>query len=303
MIKALINNLRHVVNLLSTWLQANAFFMLKHDYFVFLGFIPILYLIYRRVFYIRTPKNLLFDPKDITLLQIGIYFWLMTIFSYLLYKYCQKTWFPKEPKEPSPVILLWSREWALYLDRRANGFYKLSRYIYPFSTLFLQNICVLLLRYSSYSKIFVFMTNALPRIIISIFFLVDVFYFHKFHYFYLSLYLLILPLLYRALSYILLQHYITSMDAMNRYLIIENVPNDDNKTLKKFSFVDPNNSNSDLAEYLEYMYFPVASLPGLFTKMDTFKEKIMDKVNPIVYLINIIGWGYLFFYALTLIVS
>jgi len=300
MIKILRKKLQQLFTICFDFLQDMVLWILEHDYFVFLGFIPILYLIYRRVFYIRTPKNLLFDPKDITLLQIGIYFWLMTIFSYLLYKYCQKTWFPKEP---SPFVRFWLYQWSLYLDRRANGFYKLSRYIYPFSTLFLQNICVLFSRYSSYSNIFVFMTNALPRIIISIFFLVDVFYFHKFHYFYLSLYLLILPLLYRSLSYILLQHYITSMDAMNRYLIIEDVPNDDNKTLKNFSFVDPNNSNSDLAEYLEYMYFPVARLPGLFTKLDTFKEEIMDKVNPIVYLTNIIGWGYLFFYALTLIVS
>ncbi len=94
----------------------------------------------------------------------------------------------------------------------------------------------------------------------------------------------------------LLEYYAESMEAMKKYLIVEDMPNDENRILKQFRFVDSIDSN--LEEYLEYMYLPIYNLPRLFDNMDTFTAKIMNILNPFVYLINIIGWGYLLFSAL-----
>ena len=298
--KAILNKIKEKFYLAVEYVEGYALYILEHDYSLFVGFLPIFYLIYRRFFRVRTPKSLILDSETITHLQVGLYIWLCLIFVVLLILYCKRRWFPGEQKEPSSFVDFWSYQWSLYLDRRAAAFNKLSKFFYVIPIRFKHNICTILLKYPPLCRYFVYLTYSLPRIIISTFFLLDVFYFQKFHYFYLSLYLLILPLIYRASVYILLQHHIVSFPIVCNQIRVTDMPTPDEPTrdLKRIEFVNPEGKSTQrLFDYYTYMYNPLYKLPYLLDIMDMIKKRVMFKVNPFIYLANIIGWGYLSYYG------
>ena len=72
-----------------------------YDFFLILvGGLPLGYLIYRRIFYVRTPKNIIWE--NITWVQGFFYFFLFMLFLGLLCYICWKKWFKNTKIEIKP---------------------------------------------------------------------------------------------------------------------------------------------------------------------------------------------------------
>jgi hypothetical protein len=115
--------------------------------------------------------------------------------------------------------------------------------------------------------------------------MVDVLYFKKFEYFYLSLYLLLLPLIYRLLTYLLAKYYEFNYPKFEEILIIKDIGTDaDGNLYKVYDFIDENlSAEYDLLHYLQNVYYPIDKLVIYLEALRRLKDKYDSYTNIFVY--------------------
>jgi hypothetical protein len=260
--------------------------------------LPLVWLLYRRLFSTRTPKDLL---QSTTCLQEVFYVMLFSIFLVLLLYLCWKTWFYKdvtETEETSGYFTEMLRFLVRYMDLGTEKIHALSEYILPNYGALLNRLCHWLYKYHRYCRQIVLVFVCLPKIVVAIFFIIDVFYFNRFEYFYLSLYLLILPLIYRLLTYLLAKFYNTNYPEFLNILTITEHHDAAGDVFKTFEFKDEDaRLEYDLEDFLFNVYDPVDKLPIALNALKILKEKYTLYTNLLVYSMYSIGWGYLSFYG------
>ena len=256
---------------------------------------PLGFTIYRRFMNpSKTPRSLF---ESTTEDQGLLYLWLFTIFLVLWIYYCWRLWFYKKKDvtiaEDKPGFF--KQKLALlrfYIDEGTEKLYGLSHYILPNYGDLLNILCHGLLFHTQYVRHLVIIFTCIPKIVVAIFFIVDVLYFKKFEYFYLSLYLLLLPLIYRLVTYLLNKFYDQNYPKFSDILIIKEYEKADGGTLRTFEFRDEAlRAEYDLEYYLTHVFQPVDMLPTILLSLKILKDGYGLYTNIFVYSMYSIGWG------------
>jgi hypothetical protein len=258
--------------------------------------LPLVWLLYRRLFSTRTPKDLL---QSTTGLQEVFYVMLFSIFLVLLLHQCWKIWFYTDTnEETSGYFTEMLRLLVRYMNLGTEKIHALSRYVLPNYSALLNRLCHWLYNHTKYCRQLVFISVCLPKIVVAIFFICDVFYFNRFEYFYLSLYLLILPLIYRLLTYLLYKFFEVNYPEFFEVLTITEHTDTNGGTFKTIEFKDEaSRLEYDLKDFLFNVYDPVDKLPAILLALKILKERYTKYTNLLVYSMYSIGWGYLSFYG------
>ena len=251
---------------------------------------PLGFTIYRRfVNPTKTPRYLF---QNTTEEQGLLYLWLFTIFLTLLIYYCWRLWFYREKDvniaEDKDKPGFFKRKFALfrfYIDEGTDKLYNVSHYILPSYGNLLHMLCNWLYHNTQYGRHLVITLVCIPKIVVAIFFMVDVLYFKKFEYFYLSLYLLLLPLIYRLLTYLLAKYYEFNYPKFEEILIIKDIGTDaDGNLYKVYDFIDENlSAEYDLLHYLQNVYYPIDKLVIYLEALRRLKDKYDSYTNIFVY--------------------
>ena len=256
---------------------------------------PLGFTIYRRFMNpSKTPRSLF---ESTTEDQGLLYLWLFTIFLVLWIYYCWRLWFYKKKDiniaEDKPGFF--KQKFALfrfYIDEGTEKLYGLSHYILPNYGDLLNILCHGLLFHTQYVRHLVIIFTCIPKIVVAMFFIVDVLYFKKFEYFYLSLYLLLLPLIYRLVTYLLNKFYDQNYPKFSDILIIKEYEKADGGTLRTFEFRDEAlRAEYDLEYYLTHVFQPVDMLPTILLSLKILKDGYGLYTNIFVYSMYSIGWG------------
>jgi hypothetical protein len=245
----------------------------------------------------KTPRSLF---ESTTEDQGLLYLWLFTIFLVLWIYYCWRLWFYKKKDvniaEDKDKAGFFKRKFALlrfYIDEGTDKLYNVSHYILPSYGNLLHMLCNWLYHNTQYGRHLVITLVCIPKIVVAIFFMVDVLYFKKFEYFYLSLYLLLLPLIYRLLTYLLAKYYEFNYPKFEEILIIKDIGTDaDGNLYKVYDFIDENlSAEYDLLHYLQNVYYPIDKLVIYLEALRRLKDKYDSYTNIFVYSMYSIGWG------------
>ena len=257
---------------------------------------PLGFMIYRRfVNPSKTPRSLF---ESTTEDQGLLYLWLFTIFLVLWIYYCWRLWFykKKDVNIAEDKAGFFKRKFALlrfYIDEGTEKLYNVSHYILPSYGNLLHMLCNWLYHNTQYGRHLVITLVCIPKIVVAIFFIVDVLYFKRFEYFYLSLYLLLLPLIYRLLTYLLAKYYEFNYPKFEEILIIKDIGTDaDGNLYKVYDFIDENlSAEYDLLHYLQNVYYPIDKLVIYLEALRRLKDKYDSYTNIFVYSMYSIGWG------------
>lgn len=174
--------------------------------------------------------------------------------------------------------------WIKFFNILLQKFYNLN--------FFLLYITRHLYSLQDFSKSIIILLDIIPRGIVLILFLIDIFWFQKFYYFYCAIPLLLLPLLFNILFYMLLEFHITNIVSLENRLII-NFDVENRKCTYKFvddvilpEFV------KDLKDFMLNHYLPLKDIPEMLNQF-TMQKKML-KLNWITILITFcyaIGWS------------
>ena len=243
----------------------------------------------------KTPRSLF---ESTTEDQGLLYLWLFTIFLVLWIYYCWRLWFykKKDVNIAEDKAGFFKRKFALlrfYIDEGTDKLYNVSHYILPSYGNLLHMLCNWLYHNTQYGRHLVITLVCIPKIVVAIFFIVDVLYFKRFEYFYLSLYLLLLPLIYRLLTYLLAKYYEFNYPKFEEILIIKDIGTDaDGNLYKVYDFIDENlSAEYDLLHYLQNVYYPIDKLVIYLEALRRLKDKYDSYTNIFVYSMYSIGWG------------
>lgn len=180
-----------------------------------LGAIFIGYLLYNRIFRLHLPKDL----TKFTVEQLG-FFLFMTIITIILlsiviYNYDKNYDFviahaEKQPEKPVKWYAKYLSQFFMYIKDSIFTFYCLLITYKPFMYFF--NIIVVVISSKLYNKEeyyqrIIYIMFVLPRIIVSIIFLIDIFYFQELRYFYKGLILYLLPIIFTGLCAMFEEYY------------------------------------------------------------------------------------------------
>jgi hypothetical protein len=245
----------------------------------------------------KTPRSLF---ESTTEDQGLLYLWLFTIFLVLWIYYCWRLWFYKKKDvniaEDKDKAGFFKRKFALlrfYIDEGTEKLYGLSHYILPNYGDLLNILCHWLHNNTQYVHHLVITLVCIPKIVVAIFFIVDVLYFKKFEYFYLSLYLLLLPLIYRLVTYLLAKYYEFNYPKFEKILIIKELGTDAyGNIVNSFDFKDENlRAEYDLEAYLINVFEPIENLTLYLEALRRLKDRYGLYTNIFVYSMYSIGWG------------
>ena len=147
----------------------------------------------------------------------------------------------------------------------------------------------------------VFLFIYLPRLIVSLTFLVDIFHFNKFDYFYKVLILLIIPIIFQAILGIFRQAYDLNLNKFNQvalvyqneFLSVLQVGTKTNEEIIRENF-----QINSFEEFKEKFFDPLTMLPEfLLDPIDKIMLKSQKKIALITYFCYLIGWGYIIFHG------
>jgi hypothetical protein len=259
---------------------------------------PLGFTIYRRfVNPSKTPRSLF---ENTTEDQGLLYLWLFTIFLVLWIYYCWRLWFYREKDvniaEDKDKAGFFKRKFALlrfYIDEGTDKLYNVSTYISPNYGDLLNILSNWLHNNTQYVHHLVITLVCIPKIVVAIFFIVDVLYFKRFEYFYLSLYLLLLPLIYRLLTYLLQKFYDQNYPRFEEILIIKELGTDADGIIRKlYDFRDETlRAEYDLLHYLINVFDPIDRLIIYLKALRILKDRYGLYTNIFVYSMYSIGWG------------
>lgn len=155
--------------------------------------------------------------------------------------------------------------------------------------------------------------NIIPRFIVALCFFIDVCWFHRMEYFYIAVYLLILPLLLKIILYWLKKCGEDCRKEVLVYLILNEKILFDSETFTVFSaysykWKDPNMEQTDLYNefnLINHDLLGIKLLAGLLELMQFDSYKKTNLLSICISLLYIIAWGYIIYkiiFSLILIV-
>ena len=171
------------------------------------------------------------------------------------------------------------------------------KYIIQFTQFFL-NIC-------HYRVAMIFSFVILPRVIILVVFIIEIFYIKQIHYYFYSLILLIIPFIFRFIIFILKDIGPRVVPSFKECLKFTKKPGTtfiDNQG-NEFDFMDitmkPEYNELDCDAFLRRFYYPALNIPNIMTY--TFipkRTKITLLITYIYHIIHLLGWGYIIYTVL-----
>lgn len=244
----------------------------KYQLLLFCGFLILSYIFYIRVFLKRLPRELTCElPYTIKI----IFFYLLLLFVYLFITNCYKYltynnyYIPKNAVNFDIIL----KNPVFYKILNILNFWSNSLYTVHFYLI--ENFPSMLIIFKSlgnfiYEKIPFKHLNylnlffiLLPKTIVLISFMIDIFYYHILHYFYKSSILLLIPLIFNYLRFAIEESYLESIREFNKIVIIK----------------DKDTQKSILAETytLQYCKNPAFDLEKYtYSFTDGFKEKYKE---------------------------
>lgn len=264
-----------------------------------LGFVIILYTIYRRVFLQRLPKDLYFLDQnlDIRLFFMCIVIYCLFLHSFifwnnlkiLLKKYSSENFFKKLILKLNNILEKAFEEVYFQVSNLIPDIYnKLSKFLLKFYSIF----------GSKSEYIFPCILYAI-RLIILVSFLLDIFVFFKFYYFYKIIKLLCIYVLINVFFYIM-RDFVTNLEEIEKALIITDCGIDAESLLPIITYsCNKNYDNIDL-EYYITQYILCNKLKGYLEMYDFYTNYITPRINCVIYFLYVVGWSYIFYINFTL---
>ena len=283
-----------VSSLLGSFSLTNFFIkLLNYDYYLGGCLLFLVCFVFPHIY----PHKLIFTALTVSKIQICVYGVLSSLFTISLVYLVWSKYYNAGNKDS-----IWLKEWTNYKYKRWNfliNTFMLKFHIPDFTPVLLDKLVLKLYTDSYIYHQLIFFLLGLPRMIIAVIFVVDIFYFQEFYYFYLSLFLLLFLVFYDILCYLLLQYYEINIDNFREILDITE-PIEINGNVRNFyHYKDPDyHALMPLDQYLETQYLPLECIPNYLDVLRLLRSYKLFWINLVVYPVFAIGWGYLFYMAL-----
>lgn len=214
---------------------------------ILLGITMFTWFFYTKFILIRIPKSV---PLDLTEIRFYIMVYVCIIYLYIV----KSLLFPKEPN----IYVKKLMEYVLYPLKTFDTAWKTSYLLQPYYMTIMSNFISYLESTNTFFRHLLFISfQIIPRIILILILIMDIFYFRELSYIYKFVFLALFPLLYRYIKYSLksyTDHLIIFAKKDYDYIEIHNVTN------LFFPDEDPNpeaiydNKNVSIEEYIEIVY-------------------------------------------------
>lgn len=263
--------------------------------FLTLPIIYIIYILYIRLILVRETRILFVALSKTQILLLCFVLFVLFLRLYVLLKTVGVI---KQKQKKNKLLLL--------LDNKIS---KLSAVISQIWIDFLRSFTLnslrtnfLILKLSQYLKsacnwykalALILVFDVLPKIIIVVTFLSDIFLFQNFYYFYSSLTLLLLPVIFSSLRAILQQYYEDNIDMVtsliNKSIVTKGVLFRIEYTFAD-DFIRPDHIK-DINDFLDNHYFPIKDIPYILAYFDTIKISFhIYWILIIILCLHVFGW-------------
>jgi hypothetical protein len=136
----------------------------------------------------------------------------------------------------------------------------------------------------------------LPRMIILGYFVYEIFWVGKLHYFYMSLSLLIIPFLFNFVVFLVEDIGPRLHKIFDTIVTVEEHTLEDGRQLVGAKYKVDIENQIHVMEYMMHYYYPMSHLLGHITSSLELRQKVKTYVLLIYHLILSIGWGYVLFF-------
>jgi len=212
--------------------------VLRNNYiYILAGFIIVFFIIYFRLIYVRIPRELYLNPHWSLLL-----IYLLTIFMILINIILHCLTILKNMKiltksNPSKIKLFFSKKASLVKHIFSKSLLSFEHFMNVYFTDINFKICFEIMYYATINIVYVkiqivtWIFDYIPRLIISICFIYDIFYLQTLNYFFKVIPLFILPIIYNYICFTIKKICEINIDNCGRYLTIYdykeqiNIPN------------------------------------------------------------------------------
>lgn len=268
----------------------------KKLFYILLGVVLTLYIIYIRLIVIRAPRDLIlfnstYNYKLIFIMSMGI-----IISLFLVYKNMRII---LEKKESNNII----NQLITTLNKTiTNSFNELFNFILFTFVKEPYEVCSLFAKkfYALFSKItegiFIYI-NILLKFIILIVFLIDVFYFFRLNYFYKALILLCISICISIVMFIL-DKVANNLPLIESYLIKGETVDSVTKKVNLTFSASPGNENIDL-DYTVEEYAICSKIRQYLDIYFSLNHYYLPRFNIIMHLLYLFGWLYILYHNFT----
>lgn len=258
---------------------------------IIIGLIIISYILYRRVWLIRLPKDLYFIKEEyinynlLILVLFGI-----LLSSYMIYKNILLLFNKKSSDNIITKLFLKISE---IIEKSLFEVYKLLGNLLILDVY--NKVSFLAQKFYKYfhkvsETLFLFILYGIRLIIISCF-LIDVFAFFKLGYFYKACYLLCFSLLIKVLFYIL-RDFSNNLDIAKSFLIIQHEGVNPETNVPRTSYrLKEEHKHLDL-EYHVGQFILCSKVSGYLEMYERYSNFFMPRFNIILYLLYLMGWSF-----------
>ena len=267
--------------------------------------IPMMYIfwiIYIRILKVRIPRDLVIDMSSsqviitlfcIIIAGLRVYFLLQNVGFFLPNPNPKQNLFNSFKKKVINIC----KEIGDYYDYIWGEFYCLivnSSIKFAFFHLYISKKLYKISRFST-MVIIILIFDLVPRLIVVSLFLIEIFIYQHFHYFYKSLFLLILPLIYKIIEKSFIRFYSDNRDNLAGYLEVTEFRLPNSTTLvRQYNFVD----GCELPDYIknltDFLFNHVMPVIYMYSTKKTFdlvKDMIkMPIINIVIASGFLIGW-------------
>jgi hypothetical protein len=257
--------------------------------------IYITYIIYIRLIYVRLPRDIGLLNKPILIYTTCVILLGMLLRIYLLLK--QDGVIKTKPSSNryilkiKKIMEIVSKE----ITKIIKSFLRvLSRKIWFYTDCVMRlNQYIFIYAYTKTFIVIVFLFKIIPKIIVVLIFLIDVFYFKQLNYFYKALGLLLLPIIYSIIKNMVEVLYADNIQDLINLLDSKPIPNSE---YHEFCF-NPKiflpSSVLGLETHLIFYFYPIYEIPYILGELIFIEKKFQfNKIDILICIFYLIGWTY-----------
>ena len=257
----------------------------KKNFYVIIGLSIFLFIFYVRIIRMRLPKDLdLFYP-DIKWIFLFVTINSIIMSLFIIYKnLC--LYFHQEERET--IFTIYGNKISAFIDKGILEGYDFICGFHPHPYDIVSKIADIFFNiFKNMSIAITLWLTFYIKCIISIIFLIDIFIFFQFNYFYKSLFLLVIPLIFKIIFYIL-RDFSTNITEIEEFINVAHVEGD----TYKFTFKAEFKHLTNIKVYME-QYILCKQIINYFDHYDYYSPWFTIRKNIIIYALFLIGWVYI----------
>lgn len=254
--------------------------MFKNNLLIFFGFFLVLLLLWNRLIRTRLPTEL---NSNLNKLTIFIYTFLLVCIL-IAFFYNILLLLKSSAHKKNAFSILWGKLYLLPYNplhiinnslTALDAFIKNNMPIYnahqSYGDFFIETLGLKCSKYTKTSLLILYLFKLVPQLFVCFLFFLDVTYFHRFDYFYKSLWLLILPIMMSYIIYSLRTLIVTNLDSLDSIMIFKVKLND---FTTEYINLTPEIIDRDFNHITVYQWYNVVknTKPGEYLCYNSFTE-------------------------------